>query len=242
MKKAVIYIRVSTQRQGASGLGLEAQKETCVRYVQDIGGEVIAEFSDVESGKSRTRNGLWKAIDKCKETGATLVVAKLDRLARDVEFTFKVVNTGIDIHFCDMPSVNTMVLGVFASVAQYERELICTRTKSALHAKKERGEQTGGTDALWGKNTHSDRREAIMSMVGKSADDRRARAKENPRNKFLWVYVNNKIKAVGSEAAVSWPELARELNELGQKTPTGLEFNTARVNSMYKKLKQIYGG
>ena len=233
-------MRVSTQRQGESGLGLESQRDTCIKYVKDNGGSVIAEFKDVESGKSRTRKGLWKAIDTCKDTGATLVVAKLDRLSRDVEFIFKVVNTGIDIHFCDMPVVNTIVLGIFASVAQYERELICGRTRSALKAKKERGEETGGTNTLWGKETHSDRKEAIKKMVGCSAEERRRRAKENPQNRFLWVYVNNKLRGAGSEEEIKWSELSRELNELGQRTSTGLEFNTARVNSMYKKLKQIY--
>lgn len=240
MKDAVIYIRVSTQRQGASGLGLEAQRDTCVKYARDNGYGIIAEYKDVESGKSRTRYGLWQAIDKCKDANATLIVAKLDRLSRDVEFIFKVVNFGIDIHFCDMPVVNTIVLGIFASVAQYERELICSRTRAALKAKKERGEETGGTNALWGKEKHSDREEAIRKMVRRSAVDRRRRAKENPQNKFLWVYVNNKIRSVGSEEAISWPELSAELNELGQRTPTGLEFNPARANAMYKKLKLIY--
>ena len=89
-------------------------------------------------------------------------------------------------------------------------------------------------------HANSDREEAIRKMVSRSAVDRRRRAKENPQNKFLWVYVNNKIRSVGSEEAISWPELSAELNELGQRTPTGLEFNPARANAMYKKLKLIY--
>ena len=130
--QAVIYTRVSTTKQGASGLGMEAQMEICRQAVRNNGSTIVAEFSDVESGKSRTRTGLWSAIEHCTKNDCTLVIAKLDRLARDVEFTFKVVNTGVDIYFCDMPSVNTMILGVFASVAQYERELLSSRTKAAL--------------------------------------------------------------------------------------------------------------
>ena len=126
-----IYIRVSTQKQGMSGLGLDAQEKICEDYIRSKSGECVALFKDVESGTHRDRSGLNSAIDFCKQTGSELVIAKLDRLARDVEFVFKVVNTGIEIHFCDMPVVNTMILGVFASVAQYERELNSARTKQS---------------------------------------------------------------------------------------------------------------
>ena len=129
---SVIYTRVSTTKQGSDGLGMEAQKDTCRLAAERCGSEVVAEFSDVESGKSRTRTGLWSAIDYCMKNDCTLVIAKIDRLARDVEFTFKIRNTGVDIYFCDMPAVNTMILGVIASVAQNERELLSSRTREAL--------------------------------------------------------------------------------------------------------------
>ena len=143
MKRYVIYIRVSTRKQGASGLGLEAQRQMCMNYIKAANGELSGEYKDVESGTHRDRPGLWQAINRCKQDGSTLVIAKLDRLARDVEFTFRVMNSGIDIHFCDMPVVNTMILGVFASVAQYERELTSKRTKDALAARRERGLKNG---------------------------------------------------------------------------------------------------
>lgn len=146
MDRYISYLRVSTQKQGVSGLGLEAQRAMCEQFVRSKGGEIVREFCDVESGKSRTRAELWRAIEYAKSESVPLVIAKLDRLARDVEFTFKVMNTGIEIHFCDMPVVNTMILGVFASVAQYEREQISTRTKAALRAKVDRGE-------TWARNT-----------------------------------------------------------------------------------------
>jgi DNA invertase Pin-like site-specific DNA recombinase len=149
MKKFAVYIRVSTRKQGNSGLGLESQQKICGEFIKAQGGEQVAEFKDVESGTHRDRKGLLAAIDFCKRNDYALVIAKLDRLARDVEFCFKVVNTGIEIHFVDMPQMNTLLLGVFASVAQYERESTSDRTTKALAAKKARGEALGGATDAW---------------------------------------------------------------------------------------------
>lgn len=149
MKQFAVYIRVSTRKQGNSGLGLAAQQKICGEFIKAQGGEQVAEFKDVESGTHRDRKGLLAAIDYCKRNDCALVIAKLDRLARDVEFCFKVVNTGIEIHFCDMPTLNSLLLGVFASVAQYERELTSDRTTKALAAKKARGEALGGATDSW---------------------------------------------------------------------------------------------
>lgn len=147
--KFVIYTRVSTLKQGKSGLGLDSQRKMCMDLIEREGGICLKEFQDIESGKSRTRPGLWDAIDFCKtmSTGGepcTLVIAKLDRMARDVEFTFRIINTGVQIRFVDMPIMNTMLLGVFASVAQYERELISGRTKASLGAIKDNIAKNGG--------------------------------------------------------------------------------------------------
>lgn len=149
MKKFAVYIRVSTRKQGNSGLGLESQQKICGEFIKTHGGERVAEFKDVESGTHRDRKGLLAAIDYCKRNDCALVIAKLDRLARDVEFCFKVVNTGIEIHFCDMPQLSTLMLGIFATVAQYERELTSDRTTKALAAKKARGEALGGATDAW---------------------------------------------------------------------------------------------
>lgn len=148
-KKFSIYLRVSTTKQGARGLGIDAQRKMCNDFIARNNGTMEQEFLDVESGTHRDRKGLWSAIDYCKANDCALVVAKLDRLARDVEFCFKIINTGIEIHFTDMPVVNSMILGVFASVAQYERELISSRTKAALDAKKRRGEKLGAASDKW---------------------------------------------------------------------------------------------
>lgn len=181
MKRFVIYLRVSTRKQGASGLGIEAQRKICLDFIKANGGEPVAEFQDVESGTHRERKGLLNAVDYCKSNGYALVCAKLDRLARDVEFCFKVVNTGIEIHFCDMPQINTLLLGVFASVAQYERELTSDRTVKALAAKKSRGEKTGGACDAWlesyNKKSNEQKKEESMKR-GKTKNLRNIESKD----------------------------------------------------------------
>lgn len=139
MNNYCTYLRVSTQKQKKTMLGIEAQRKMCLDFVEHNDGFICQEFVDFESGTHRDRKGLQSAIAYCKVNKCPLVIAKLDRLARDVEFCFKVINTGIDIHFTDMPQLNTLLLGVFASVAQYERELTSDRTKKALAIKKKQG-------------------------------------------------------------------------------------------------------
>lgn len=246
MNKYAIYLRVSTQRQGASGLGLEAQKTTCMNYIQNVGGECLQVFKDVESGKSRTRQGLFNAIEFCKSNGCVLVIAKLDRLARDVEFTFKVINTGINIYFCDMPSVNTMILGVFASVAQYERELISKRTNDALNARKDNGKEIGGTASLWGKtkdiqDVNVYRKKCLHTATVASVDVRKEIARKNTNNKEFKNFVDMWLR-FNSEpyTASEWQEMVDELNKQGRTTSTGMEFTVPRAKSMFNKIKSIY--
>ena len=181
MKQYVTYLRVSTQRQGAQGLGISAQRAMCDNFIKQNSGMHVQEFMDVESGTHRDRKGLWDAIDYCKKNNCSLVIAKLDRLARDVEFTFKVLNTGIDIHFTDMPVVNSMILGVFAAVAQYEREMVSTRTKQALDAKKARGEKTGGASSAWIESFNKKSKEQIdkeYMIKGKMRNERYLESKD----------------------------------------------------------------
>lgn len=240
--KACIYIRVSTQKQGASGLGLEAQREICMNYIERTGKEFATEFSDIESGKSRTRPGLLQAIDYCKDNGCELVFARLDRLARDVEFTFRVINSGVQVHFCDMPTLNTLILGVMASVAQYERELISQRTKAAIQAKKERDGQTGGTHELWGsKNGNSDRHSATKKAAAVSSFNRREKARQNENNRLFWEFICDYAAMHGKITAnTDFQPIADELNRRGKKTSTGLDFDKKRARAMYISLKNIY--
>lgn len=225
--KYVIYIRVSTQRQGRSGLGLEAQREICLNYIRSVNGELSGEYKDVESGTHRNRKGLWDAIDFCRSNKCTLVVAKLDRLARDIEFTFKVINSGIDIYFCDMPVVNTMVLGVFAAVAQYERELISKRTKDALAAKKARLEVLGNSKGI-----------DTSKATAASATARREAAQCKQENRIIWGVLTQ--NGTGTPTTDDFMRMSATLNNMGVKTSTGLDFTPARARSAYHNLKRIY--
>ena len=238
------YIRVSTLKQSNVGLGMDAQREMCERFVSARGGEICKEFSDVESGKSTTRKGLWDAIDYCKNNNIPLVVARLDRLARNIEFTFKVINTGIEIHFTDMPMVNTMILGVFASVAQYERELISLRTKQAFDAKRKRGEAMGGAVGQWGRNTNKteeDREKQLELARERMAESKRVVAQNNPHNKAFWEFITDWQKIYGKICrGTKWIEIADELNRRGKQTSSGMEFTEVRARAMYCNCRRLY--
>lgn len=226
MNKYVIYTRVSTRKQGESGLGLDAQTDICKNYISSVNGEIVGEYRDVLSGTIRTRPGLLQAVEHCKAHKATLVIAKLDRLARDVEFTFHIANMGISIHFCDMPEINTMLLGIFATVAQYERELTSKRTKDALKAKKASG-------AHLGNNKGAD----LSAATTASAEARRKAAQDDRNNKQIWAI----LTANGTPSLKDFNRLSEQLNAMEIKTSTGLEFTPARARSAYYNLKNIFG-
>jgi len=143
--KFITYLRVSTDRQGKSGLGLEAQRTAVHQFVAQRGGEIIApEYREIESGKVNNRPELEKAMRRCRLTGATLLVAKLDRLSRNAAFLMTLKDSGVPFVAADMPDANTLTIGVMASLAQHEREMISKRTKQALEAAKARGTKLGG--------------------------------------------------------------------------------------------------
>ena len=148
MKKCVAYIRVSTKMQGASGLGLEAQQEAIRQYLNGGEWQLLAEFKEVESGKINNRPELGKALHHCKLTGATLLVAKLDRLSRDIHFITSLEKGGVDFVVADFPTANRFTIHIFAALAQYERELIAQRTTSALAALKAKGRVLGKPENL----------------------------------------------------------------------------------------------
>ena len=136
MAKFITYLRVSTQKQGESGLGLEAQRNTVKIHAQQKKADIIAEFVEVESGKKNDRPKLTESIQYAKENNAILLIAKLDRLSRNAGFIFKLRDTGVQFECCDIPDANTLTIGIFATVAQHERERISERTRQALAAKK----------------------------------------------------------------------------------------------------------
>jgi DNA invertase Pin-like site-specific DNA recombinase len=164
--KYVAYYRVSTAKQGASGVGLAAQ-EAAVRTF--IAGEPIAAFTEVESGKRDDRPQLAAALAYANRHKATLVIAKLDRLARDVHFISGLLKSGVEIRACDIPTANRMVLHIMAAVAEGERELISERTKAALAAAKARGVRLGtprtqrlAQERRAAADAHADRLRAVL--------------------------------------------------------------------------------
>ena len=149
----VAYLRVSTRRQGASGLGLQAQQEIIQKHLN--GDSPIAEFIEVESGRKYDRPKLHEALELCKKEKATLVVAKMDRLSRNVAFTSQLLDSGIEIVFCDFPKANRLVLTIISAISEYEAGLIRQRTKAALQVKKEQGCQLGKPENLISSSLHS---------------------------------------------------------------------------------------
>ncbi len=144
----VAYYRVSTARQGASGLGLEAQSAAVANYLNGGAWRILAEFTEVESGRKAARPELEKALHKARLHRVPLVVAKVDRLARSKGFLERIIASGVDVRFCDLPkiegAVGKFMLQQMAAVAELEGGLIATRTKAALAAAKQRGQKLGG--------------------------------------------------------------------------------------------------
>lgn len=142
-KTFISYLRVSTGRQGMSGLGLEAQRAAVDTYVRSVGGVIVAEHVEVESGKLRDRPVLVKSIAQCRSQKATLVIAKLDRLARNVAFVSSLMEAGVEFVAVDAPYANRLMLHILAAFAEHERGEISARTKSALAAARSRGVALG---------------------------------------------------------------------------------------------------
>lgn len=148
MADFVGYYRVSTQAQGRSGLGLDAQKDAVANYVAGVGGTLVAEFREVESGSaSAARPQLFAALAHCRAKRAVLVIAKLDRLARNVRFISELIESGIEFVIADMPTATKLTVHIIAAMAEYERDAISQRTKSALRAAKARGVVLGNPNA-----------------------------------------------------------------------------------------------
>ena len=143
--KFIAYYRVSTAKQGQSGLGLEAQRAAVLNYLNGGRWSVIADYTEIESGKlASNRPELTKAMAHCRMTGATLVIATLDRLSRNAEFLLGLERSGVAFICADMPEANKLTIGIMSLVAQQEREAISRRTKAALAAAKARGVVLGG--------------------------------------------------------------------------------------------------
>ena len=215
----VSYLRVSTQKQGHSGLGLEAQREIIQKHLYDT--IPITEFIEIESGRKKNRPKLKEALDLCRKTGATLIVAKLDRLARNVSFLSSLLESDVEIVFCDFPQANKMVLHILSAISQYEAELTASRTKSALQAKKARGCKLGNPEHLLGKHD-----QAIQNSIMTC----KTKADNNPNNKRAVAMLRTLVK---EEHTLK--EMADILNREGFVTSKGACFSKATVYKLIKR-------
>lgn len=212
MKNYVAYYRVSTKKQNNSGLGLEAQKSCINDYMKANKGILVKEFTEIESGKKDKRIELEKALNHCKKFNATLIIAKLDRLSRNISFIFALRDSKVDFVCCDLPEANTLTIGIFATLAQYERELISERTKKALAEKKKQG-------AKLGKNNLTDK---IRKMGNKAVHERSIEKNEQ---------VIKLIEMFRVEGQ-TYRAIANNLNNLGFKTVKGNAFFANSVRQL----------
>ena len=219
IEQYVSYLRVSTQKQGYSGLGLEAQKEIIKNFLHDK--TPIAEFTEIESGRKTDRPKLKEALTQCRTTGATLIVAKLDRLARNVSFLSNLLESDVEIVFCDFPQANKMVLHILAAISQYEAELTAQRTKAALQAKKARGAKLGNPEHLMNKHEQA---------IANSNKTNSEKAKKNPNNKRAVAF----LKVMISQGK-SLTEMTDILNSEGFVTAQGCKFVPATVRRLIKR-------
>ena len=220
--KFVSYLRVSTQRQGHSGLGLEAQRESINQYLNGGSWKLIAEMVEVESGKrSDNRPKLAEALSLCRIHNATLLVARLDRLARNVRFISTLMESGVKFQAVDMPDVNEMVIHILASVAQGEAKAISERTKAALAAAQARGVKLGGT--RW--DVASVAKKGNEASIMKRMMDAAKRAAD-----LLPV-----IHAIQSGGTTTLRQIADELNRREIPTPRGKSWTPMQVSRVLKR-------
>ena len=213
--KFVTYYRVSTQKQGKSGLGLEAQRKAIEEYLNGGNFEVLEEFVEVETGKGSNalarRPVLKEAIEYAKKHKAKLLSAKLDRLARNVYFISSLMESKVDFVVADMPDANALTIHLIAAVAEYERELISKRTKEALAVAKSRGVKLGNPKL---KVDNSKRKEQAQAFADKLKPTMQAYR----------------------EQGMSQRKIVEELNSVGIGAPRGGEWSLMQVQRVFKRL------
>ena len=215
----VPYYRVSTTRQGQSGLGLEAQRAAVEAFVADSD-QLLGEFVEIESGKKNQRPQLLAAIAAARAVGATLLIAKLDRLSRNAGFIFALRDSGVAFVCCDMPDANTLTVGLFAVIAQHERETISKRTKEALTAKKARGAQLGTPANL------------NLEAIAKSRCIRQANAQSNQQSLQA-----TRLGSLLHKQGYTLQQIAQELNESGYRTRRGKLYLPMSIQRLLKRQK-----
>ena len=216
MTKYVAYYRVSTNKQGYQGLGMEAQHESVASFIDSTGGELVEEYTEVKSGKRNDRPELEKALRKCKLTGFTLLIAKLDRLSRNASFLLSIRDSNIKFVAADMPEANNLTIGLMACLAEYESELISKRTKAALKVAKSRGTVLG--------NPRLD--EVRCTDVTAAQTARLEKAKE--RNTEILEVISEIQK--DTDDKLSLRAIANRLNAAGYTTARGKAWQATSVN------------
>lgn len=218
------YVRVSTARQGASGLGLEAQEAAIKQYVHGRGGVLAQTFKEIESGRVNSRPQLAQALELARLTGATLVIAKLDRLSRNAAFLLALQESGVRFVATDMPDANELTVGIMALVAQQERQAISQRTREALQAARARGTKLGNPNGA----------EALRRAgKGNAAALRAAQDNASARAEALRKTV---VELQGSGRG-SLGEIAAELNSRGILTARRAQWHRSSVANLLKRLQ-----
>ncbi len=214
-RRFVAYYRVSTERQGTSGLGLEAQQKAVRDYLNGGAWELVAEHVEIESGKNADRPELAKALDACRRHKAKLVIAKLDRLSRNLAFIATLMEAGVEFLAVDNPHANKLTVHILAAVAQHEREMISERTKAALQAAKDRGVRLGNPN------------------LSKAAAIGRAKLQNTARQFALNVLpVIRELQAAG---ATSHNAIAMKLNARNVPTARGRKWTHVQVGAMIER-------
>lgn len=212
----VPYFRVSTDQQGRSGLGLEAQQRAVGEYVRGVGGEMLDEFIEIESGKRSDRPELARALAHARRKKATLVVAKLDRLARNTHFITSLQRSGVSFRAADMPQANEFMVQIIAAVAEYEARLISERTKAGLASARARGVKLGKIENLARGNHAAARSNAARALA-------------------IAARMRPVIDALTAEGVSSARGLARLLNARGYVTDRGCQWHPMTVGRLLKR-------
>jgi DNA invertase Pin-like site-specific DNA recombinase len=223
--KFIAYLRVSTDKQGRSGLGLEAQREAVARHTK--GGKLLGEYVETESGKRSDRPKLIEALARAKATGATLVIAKLDRLARNTRFLLTLIDSGANVAFADMPSVPAGATGRFiltqmAAVAELEAGLISERTKAALAAAKKRGVRLGNPNGAKHLRRYGNKL-AVAAL--------KAKAKEHATS------LTDIVSEARAVAGDSLRAIAEELNRRSIQAPRGGQWHATSVSRLLARIE-----
>jgi len=219
MKNYVGYFRVSTAEQGKSGLGLESQKTMVDNFVNLNKGTLINNFTEIETGTSkRKRTEIYKAIDFAKQNNAVLIIAKIDRLARNVFFVSSLMEAGVEFVACDLPQATNFTIHLYAALAEMEAKLISERTKSALAEKVKKGYSLGTP-----KNLTDEGKLKGLQVIRKKAIDN----KTNIQSTALIVEYRKK--------GCSYDKIAETLNKLNFTTSHGKKHNSTSVLRLYKR-------